>query len=159
MEGIAETKEAFGKLATNVAVITVSDRSGSHGCTANAWAEAADPPLLLITLRRGGATHARIEAQGSFAVNVLAADQTSLALGFAGRADRFADVAHEPGPVLGQPLLAGALATFECDLDAVHPFGAYDILVGAVRNAEARATGDPLLYFADRFGALEAESR
>jgi flavin reductase (DIM6/NTAB) family NADH-FMN oxidoreductase RutF len=151
-------KSAFALIATNVAVITVADADGVHGCTANAWAEAADPPQLLITLKRTSATRGRIGAAGRFAVNLLAEDQGELARTFAGPGDRFAGIARRVGPALGLPLLPQSLAAFECELEAEHDFGSYDILVGLVRSAETRPDARPLLYFDRGFRGL-AEGR
>lgn len=119
---------------------------GPHGCTANAWAEEPDPPALLVTLRREGETLKRISSSKRFAVNLLAAGQDEVARRFAARdTDRFAGVAHELG-TLGQPVLSDALACFECELEAVHPFGAYDIVVGTVAAVRAQEGGTPLLF-------------
>jgi 3-hydroxy-9,10-secoandrosta-1,3,5(10)-triene-9,17-dione monooxygenase reductase component len=146
-------QQAFKRMATNVAVITVADDDGVHGCTANAWGESCEPPVLLVTLRRGGATQQRISRRGRFGVNLLADDQEQLARAFARRGDRFSGVSSRRGEALGQPLLDGALATLECELAAQHPFGAYDILVGEVHGAGVRADAGPLLFFAGRFAA------
>jgi flavin reductase (DIM6/NTAB) family NADH-FMN oxidoreductase RutF len=139
-------------VATNVAVVTVGDDHGVHGCTANTWAEDFDPPVLLVTLRASSDTRARVLECGRFAVNVLADDQLALAKRFAGSGDRFAGVAHQLGE-LGQPLLDGALASFECSVLSTHPFGAMDIVVGRVEDSAVRRDAGPLLYFDRRFYA------
>jgi 3-hydroxy-9,10-secoandrosta-1,3,5(10)-triene-9,17-dione monooxygenase reductase component len=146
-------QQAFKRMATNVAVITVADDDGIHGCTANAWGESCEPPVLLVTLRRGGTTQQRISRRGCFGVNQLADDQEQLARAIARRGDRFSGVSSRRGETLGQPLLDSALATLECRLAAQHPFGAYDILVGEVHDAGVRADAGPLLFFAGRFAA------
>lgn len=154
-----QAKAAFSLVATNVAVVTVADDDGVHGCTANAWAEAADPPILLITLRRTSTTRARIVDAGRFAVNLLAEDQDEVARSFARPGDRFAGIAHRSGPELGQPLLARSLASLECDLQAEYEFGAYDILTGDVRSAETRSDARPLLFFDRGFRRLAEDER
>jgi len=150
---------AFSLIATNVAVITVADEKGLHGCTANAWAEACEPPLLLVTLRREGTTRARIGAAGRFAVNLLAEDQGELARTFARKGDRFAGVAHTLGESLGQPLLPQALASIECELEAEYDFGAYDILTGRVGSVRLREETEPLLFFDGGFRQLARARR
>lgn len=153
-----QAKDAFALIATNVAVITVADDEGPHGCTANVWAEATDPPLLLVTLKRAGTTRARIVEAGRFAVNLLAEDQGELARIFARPGDRFAGLARRSGPELGQPLLPQSLAAFECEVQAEYRFGAYDILTGLVCSVETRAASQPLLFFDRGFRHL-AEGR
>jgi flavin reductase (DIM6/NTAB) family NADH-FMN oxidoreductase RutF len=146
----ATVREAFAQVATNVAVITVP---GPHGSTANVWAEAPDPPVLLVTLRRGGDTHRRVTEGGRFGVNLLAEEQAPLARQFAQRrGDRFAGVELEDGET-GLPLLAGALATFECAVRAEHWFGAHDIVVGDVLAAHAAPERRPLIFAAGGFHA------
>jgi flavin reductase (DIM6/NTAB) family NADH-FMN oxidoreductase RutF len=142
----------FAKVATNVAVVTVGDDRGVHGCTANTWAEDFDPPVLLVTLRASSDTRARVLERGRFAVNVLADDQLALAKCFAGSGDRFAGVPYRLGQH-GQPLLADALASFECSVVSTHPFGAMDIVVGSVEDTSVRQGAGPLLYFDRRFHA------
>lgn len=139
---------AFGRIATNVAVVTVADDSGLHGCTANVWGEPGEPPLLIVTLRRGGDTQLRISAIRRFAANLLADGQAQLARDFAGPGDRFSGATHVLGPELGQPLLTGALATLECELEAEYPFGTYNILVGRALAASHSGLASPLLFFA-----------
>jgi flavin reductase (DIM6/NTAB) family NADH-FMN oxidoreductase RutF len=102
--------------------------------------------VLLVTLRRTGETLRRIGSSTRFAVNLLGAGQEDLARRFAARdTDRFAGVAHEPGQ-LGQPVLSDALVCFECELEGLHAFGAYDIVVGSVGAVRAQPGGTPLIF-------------
>lgn len=147
----ADVRRAFRRVATNVAVLTTL---GPHGCTANVWAEAPDPPVLLVTLRRGGDTHAAVVGAGRFAVHVLADDQQPLARRFAGEARRrFEDLDYETGP-LELPWLGGALVRLACTVCATHWFGAHEIVVGDVCAVDVADTGRPLLFGDGRFGAL-----
>src|SRR4051795_13036316 len=100
-----QAKAAFALVATNLAPITVADGAGAAGCPPHAWAEAADPPVLLITLRRTSSTRARIVEAGRFAVSLLAEDQGELARSFARPGGGFAGAAPRSAPELAQPLL------------------------------------------------------
>jgi flavin reductase (DIM6/NTAB) family NADH-FMN oxidoreductase RutF len=150
---------AFARIATNVAVITVRDGAGAHGSTANVWAEPCAPPLLLMTLRRGGETLRRIRSAERFAVNLLAAGQEEVAVAFASSArDRLAAVDHHAGR-LDQPLLDDALSAFECTLRDRFPFGDYEIVVGETAGSEVGADRQPLLHYAGAFRRLAEASR
>lgn len=143
---------AIGLMASNVAVITVrAGESTLHGCTANAWAEAPSPPLILTTLRKGGRTRRLAEEAGGFAVNLLAADQTAIARRFSAPGDRFAGLTTVAGP-LGHPLLPGVLAAVECRLHRIVDFGAYDALIGMAEHAVYDVDLRPLTFFAGGFG-------
>lgn len=142
----AEVAAAFARVATNVAVITTAEGGRPHGCTGNVWAESPAPPLVLVTLERTGETYRRVRSAGRFAVNLLGSHQRELAERFAQRhRDRFAGVEHRSGPH-ELPLLDGALSGIECDLDATHPFGAYEILVGRTVSVSETGSGPPLVF-------------
>ena len=68
-------------------------------------------------------------------------------------ADRFAGGEWKPGRG-GVPLLADALASFECEILAEHPAGDHWIVVGRVDDVRISPLNDPLVFFAGAFGAL-----
>lgn len=91
------------------------------------------------------------KAAGHFAVNVLAASQQALCRRFAARAhDKFEGVEHAPG-LGGCPLLAGALATFECSTQTQVAGGDHVIFFGRIRRAAFRH-GAPLIFSAGTYG-------
>jgi flavin reductase (DIM6/NTAB) family NADH-FMN oxidoreductase RutF len=145
-----EASAAFARIATNVSVITVNNEGEPHGCTANVWAEAPDPPLVLITLRRTSTTLARILAEGRFAVNVLDVSQEGIARQFASRGDRFAGIAFDLGEHR-QPLIRDSLVSMECAVAGRFEFGAYDIVTGSVTSFHPRDAASPLMFYAGRF--------
>jgi 3-hydroxy-9,10-secoandrosta-1,3,5(10)-triene-9,17-dione monooxygenase reductase component len=88
---------------------------------------------------------------GQFGVNVLARRHEE----FARRAapagvDRFAGIEWVPGRD-GVPLLAGALATLECEIVAEHAAGDHWIVVGRVQTLSRRRRGQPLVFFGGTF--------
>lgn len=107
------------------------------------WALAASSPRL-----------AAFRAARGFAVNVLDASQLALAELFAkrGAADRF-----ERTTLLDEqaelPLLAGALAWFECRTVATHAYGDHVLFVGEVeRFHDSGHAQDPLLFMNGKLG-------
>ena len=148
-------RQALGRFATGVTVITTRAPDGTPlGLTANSFsAVSLDPPLVLWCLRRHAPSLAQFHAAGRFAVNVLSADQDAVARRFATRGDdKFAGVPHAPG--LGDcPLIAGCLATFECEVDATPEGGDHVIFIGRVMRAAYR-DGEPLVFSAGRYRRL-----
>jgi ketosteroid isomerase-like protein len=93
---------------------------------------------------------------GRFAVNILGRRHEDFARrATPAGADRFAAVHWEPGHG-GIPLLADALAALECDIVAEHPAGDHWIVVARVDEVRISPAGDPLIFFAGAFGALQA---
>ena len=80
-----ELRNALGRFATGVTVITTQTPSGKfEGLTANSFsALSLDPPLVLWSIRQSAPSLPGFLAAGGFAVNVLAADQRKLAASFA----------------------------------------------------------------------------
>jgi flavin reductase len=157
-----EFRDSVGMFTTGITVVSaVSERFG-HGMTANAFASVSlDPLLVLVCVVRDALMHKVLDEAGRFAVSVLAADQEDLARYFSdsGRPTgmaQFRPVGWRPGPVTGAPLLDGALAWLECDVEAAYPGGDHTVFLGRARRVE-RATdgGDPLLYFGGDYHRME----
>jgi 3,4-dihydroxy-2-butanone 4-phosphate synthase len=165
LAAVAETgrlmRDVMGHFATGVSVITARDADGAPvGTTANAVSSVSlDPPLLLACLARNSETLAAIRETGRFAVNILAADQRHHSDRFArkGEATRthevdFGDHEH------GVPVLPGALATIACELEAIHPAGDHEIVVGDARHLHHRGPGTrPLLFYRGSYSRLQIE--
>jgi flavin reductase (DIM6/NTAB) family NADH-FMN oxidoreductase RutF len=152
-------RAGFGRLAVAVAIITVLDGSEPHGCTGMAWAEHLPPALLLTTLRTHGHTRELVGLTRHFGVSVLSETQSAYAARFAAKSTspgaRFAGVPFSRGRRFGLPVLDGCVASFECEVAGIYPFGGHDIVVGQVAWAsvagEAAAAGPghscPLIHY------------
>jgi flavin reductase (DIM6/NTAB) family NADH-FMN oxidoreductase RutF len=93
-------------------------------------------------------------AAETFAVHLLASDQSELSGRFAGPMDqRFVDLDYETGRD-GVPLLRGALARLVCRRESIAPGGDHTILVGRVVEVES-TEGDPLVYFSRAYRRID----
>jgi flavin reductase (DIM6/NTAB) family NADH-FMN oxidoreductase RutF len=151
----AEFRAALGMFATGVTIVTARAANGRLvGLTANSFNSVSlHPPLVLWSLARAAGSMAVFSAGSHYAINVLAADQQELAQRFAARGvDRWSGVVHTDG-VAGAPLLAGAVATFECYNRSRYEEGDHVIFVGEVERCMHRADASPLLFHGGRFFA------
>lgn len=150
-------RQVLARFATGVVVVTGMTTEGPAGLTCQSFSSLSlDPPLVLLSTARSSTTWPRIAATGRFAVNVLAADQQEVSTRFAvSGGDKFAGQGWRPG-ALGNPLLDGALAHVECDIDAVHDGGDHVVVIGRVRALEAAGldTATPLVYYRSGYHAL-----
>jgi flavin reductase (DIM6/NTAB) family NADH-FMN oxidoreductase RutF len=156
----AELREAMGRFATGVTVVTSVDADGQPvGTTANAVTSLSlDPPLVLVCFDLGSLTLQAIRGHGAFVVNVLAAPQQQLSRNFARRgfAAAWDGVRHRRGPT-GSPRLEDVLAVLECTVEHALPGGDHEIIVGRVRHAETSpAPGAPLVFFRGTYASLPA---
>lgn len=139
-----------------IALICVCDGNGRTGMAATAWNSlCADPPMLLACVNRSASAHPLITQGRRFSVSLLStADVETVAVfsgqrGLSGDA-RFVEGAWSTGPG-GQPLFAGAVAAFECELEAAHSYGTHDILIGKVRHTRKGPPAPPLIYLDGAF--------
>ncbi len=141
-------RDALGWFATGVTVITTRSPEGDLvGFTANSFTSVSlDPPLVLFSLNRQAHCRSVFEGCAHFAVNILAEHQSELS-------SRFATASHEKWQGVavevwegGCPILADALANFECAVHAMHEGGDHLIFVGRVLRMQASNEGKPLLF-------------
>jgi len=109
---VHEFRTALGMFATGVTIVTARTTDGKViGLTANSFNSVSlDPPLVLWSLSQAAASLPAFRAGSHYAINVLAAEQKTLAERFALKGtDRWAGVSFVEG-MGGAPLLAGAAA-------------------------------------------------
>ena len=148
-------REALGRFATGVCVVTTMTPSGPMGFTANSFASLSlDPPLVLWSPAKSALRYAVFAEARHFAIHVLAADQQDLMHCFVRGGTGFAGLAQAV-TTEGIPVIPGTLARFDCLQHATHDGGDHLIVVGRVLRA-AVGTGAPLVFSAGRYGGFVA---
>src|SRR5579862_6263939 len=146
-------RHVVSRFATGVTVASTVLDGIRYGLTVNSFTSVSlDPLLVLFCCEIDCEFHAPLLAAGRWGVSVLSAEQSEEASWFAVRGapgvDQFdGRPGVRSGPALGVPLLAGALATFECRTWATYDGGDHTVVVGEVIDAVTHGNPDPLLYF------------
>ncbi len=145
-------REAFGRFATGVAVITSSGPAGHGGMTANALCSLSlDPLLALVCFENRARTLPIVRESGRFGVNVLGAAQEDVARVFASKlpeSEKLDSVPHRLEA--GVPIIDGAIAWAACELRDLIAGGDHTIGIGEV-IAMGLGEGTPLLWYAGRY--------
>lgn len=154
-------RHVLGHLASGVSVVTSLDRDGEPcGLTATSVCSVSlEPTLVLVSVDRASGTHAGLLATGVYGVNLLAADQASLAVRFAGdEADKFRDLEWQAGTT-GAPLLDDVPGWLDCTVVREVVAGDHTVFIGQVEAARMRERDDvrPLVYHLGRYGTLAGE--
>jgi len=154
-------RRALGEFATGVAIITArSPQNQLIGMTMSSFnSVSVDPPLVLFSVdRKANSLPAMQEAKG-FAVNVLAREQECLSNQFAqALSDKWSAVKTSVGHAEA-PLIAGALAHFECEPYAHYDGGDHLIFVARVlRHTVQPGEAAPLVFFRGRYRDLKDET-
>ena len=141
-----ELRDALGRFATGVTVVTTMTARGPLGITANSFASVSlAPPLVLWSPARKSRRFPAFEAASHFAIHVLSAGQRALAERFSLPGRRLRRGSTSSPGFGGAPLLAGCAARFECRHAAGYDGGDHLIVVGEVLRLE-QADLPPLLF-------------
>lgn len=148
-------RNALGRFASGVTIITACYKDQTHGMTANAFVSVSlDPPLVLVSLDNRSYMHRILPDAGYFGVSVLAEDQERLSNHFAGRSVEGTHIRFLTRN--GIPLLEGAVAYFVVRIIDVHPAGDHTLYIGHVAHFESRDE-KPLLFYAGRYQHLRVD--
>lgn len=148
-----QLRDAFGKFATGITVITAHSADGPVAIVANSFSSVSlDPALVLWSVDRTARRFSYFEAADHYAIHVLAAEQQDLCTRVSRDAYALSTHAHKLNAD-GVPLIDHCLARFECRKVAAHDAGDHVIIIGQVQRTEMR-DGAPLTFYAGQFGTL-----
>src|SRR5437870_5898901 len=124
-------RNALGRFATGVTVVTTVAPDGVHGMTANAFTSVSlDPPLVLVSVAKQARTHEYLNQNRRFGVSILSAEQEPFAWHFAGRPR---DGLKTPFVWKREvPLLQDALAHLVCRLLLEKKKGDHTLFLGPI---------------------------
>ena len=131
-----DLRSALATFATGVTIVTTRGPDGElHGLTANSFSSVSlEPPLVLWSLSRFAPSLRAFGQATHFGVSILGAEHRDLSVRFARpHPDKFAGVDYVLG-AFGVPLIAGAVAQFECRVTARYDGGDHEIFLGAVER-------------------------
>jgi flavin reductase (DIM6/NTAB) family NADH-FMN oxidoreductase RutF len=146
-------RNALGRFATGVTVITTATDNGPLGFTANSFAAVSlDPALVLWSPAKSSSRFDVFSNAPHFAIHVLAADQTDLGARFLRGGAGFDGLPHDL-TTEGTPIIPGTLARFDCARHAMHDGGDHAIIIGRVLRA-AYTDGAPLVFSQGGYGGF-----
>ena len=153
---IPEFRDAVGRFATGVTVLTTVFNREFHGMTVSSFTSLSLEPLLVVVcVRKGGRGNQLLRRRSVFAVNVLGVNQESISR-------RFADP-HRPAgldglPIRmtagGSPILLGTTAYLDCTVVRRYSGGDHTIVVANVRSVGTAGDVEPLVFHRGRYRAL-----
>ncbi|QYB00146.1 flavin reductase family protein (plasmid) [Rhodococcus sp. USK10] len=146
-------RTVLGQFASGVVVVTAAGPEGPIGFTCQSFTSLSlEPPLVSFAPARTSKTWPQIREIGTFCVNILADDHEHHSNQFArSGGDKFAGVEWTPAPDKS-PILAGVCAWAECTLEMEYPGGDHTIVLGRVRDLDARPPRNPLIFHRGSYG-------
>jgi len=147
-------RHVLGQYPTGVTAVTAIGADGEPmGLAIGSFTSVSlDPPLVGFLPDRSSSTWPKVQAAGRFCVNILSAEQEHVCRAFASKgADKFAGVSWRAAPS-GVPVIDGAVAWIDCDLEAVYDAGDHEFVMGRVRELDISSPTLPLLFFQGGYG-------
>jgi flavin reductase (DIM6/NTAB) family NADH-FMN oxidoreductase RutF len=155
-------RNAMRRLTGGVSVITAGRGRDITGMTVTSVASLSiEPAALIVSVNRDASSWPLIRRHGFFGVNILNADQLDIAERFAGKdglkgAARFAG-AEWFTRASGVPLLAGALAAIDCEVEEVVERHSHAIVIGRVLDLKVSPRSAALAYWHGQYLAIDRD--
>lgn len=134
--GIARTlRSCLGQFATGVTIVSFYDGDEARGMTVNSFTSVSlSPPLVLVSIATASRTGRALIDGAAFAINVLAADQATLAYHFSGKPIKGRAEEWLSAEANEQPYLPGTAATIRCRPWRQYDGGDHVLVLGEVTS-------------------------
>ena len=158
----SDFRSAMRQLTGGVSVITAGRGRDISGMTVTSVSSlSVDPPALIVSINREASSWPLVKRYGFFGVNILTSDQIDIAERFTGKgglkgAARFAG-ADWTTRASGVPLLVGALAAIDCEVEDVVERHSHAIVIGRVLDVAVSARTAALAYWQGRYVAIDQD--
>ena len=155
-------RDAMRRLAGGVSVITAGRGKDISGMTVTSVSSlSVDPPALIVSINREASSWPLVKRYGFLGVNILTSDQVDIAERFTGKgglkgAARFAGAAWTTR-ASGVPLLVGALAAIDCEVEDVVERHSHAIVIGRVLDVAVSGRTAALAYWQGRYVAIDQD--
>ena len=141
-------KPALEQLSYGLYVIGSVNGEEVNGMTANWLTQVSfDPRMVVLAVEQQAHTLKNIRASRVFSVNIVDENDTHLIEKFVSpqerEGDKLGDVAVHTGQT-GAPILDGALAWFECEVDQFVTTGDHELVIARVVGGGQQREGEPL---------------
>jgi flavin reductase (DIM6/NTAB) family NADH-FMN oxidoreductase RutF len=148
-------RQAMGKFATGVTVITTEVGGEMHGMTANAFMSVSlHPKLVVISIGERAQMLEKIKNSKKFAVNILSEEQQEYSMIFAGQIKEKREINFDN--LAGLPVLNGAITQVACEVVNEHIEGDHTLFIGKVLDIKLEE-GEPLMFFNGQYRSLSPE--
>lgn len=146
-----EFKAALGAWPAGVTIVTTRDGDKVYGLTVSSFSSLSFEPLMvLVCINNTNSFLELAERSGVFGVSILAQGQDEISNAFAASGREPVDSYDEFGTtslVTGSPLIEGAAAHLDCELDHSVEAGDHTIVIGKVVGVTASTEQEPLIYY------------
>lgn len=145
-------RDAMGRFATGITVVTVDDDGEILGMTVNAFMSVSlHPQLIAISIDERASMYPILQEKEQFGLSILHEHQKDLSMIFARQKEQTEEI---PFTTLdNNPVIKGSLATLSCYVKSMVKAGDHMILISEVTDIVIKK-GNPLLYYAGEYQTI-----
>ena len=148
-------RRVMGRFSTGVAVVTFLRDGKPAGITVNSFLSvSADPPLVLVSLRKESSVIHHLDVGACYGVSFLTEEQLEIGLHFSGRAIENLEISFEEKD--GTPLIRGSLAQVIGRVVDVHEAGDHFLYIAGVEHLWQGPESKPLIFYSGRYKQIHA---
>lgn len=148
-----EFRNAMGKFATGVVVISSCHDGQIHAMTANAFMSGSlEPAMVLVSVGNSAASHEKIILGEHFGISILHEDQIQVSNHFAGKHDKHFKPEFEY--IAGFPVIKNAAVQVVSKLQFSYPCGDHTLFVGLVTHLEQQHGLKPLVFHNGKYAQI-----
>jgi len=152
-----EFRNALGRFATGVCVITADVDGKPFGMTVNSFASVSlDPALVLWSIQKDSECAPAFENVSRYGINILNDDQQSVSNQYAKKGEHdLVEGTYRQGRT-GAYVLKDVMTSFECEIEQRIDAGDHIILLSKVHDMNNDpAERNPLLFFSGKYRELK----
>lgn len=147
-------RDAMGKFATGITIVTLEDDNEVYGITVNAFMSISlNPKLIAISIDEDASIYDRIQNVKGFGISILKEEQKEIAMIFAKQIKKDREIDYFIND--GVPVIRNSLATIVCQVRNKVKAGDHMIIIAEVTELTVEE-GEPILYSGGNYRTVEA---
>lgn len=152
-----EFRNALGRFATGVCVITADVDGKPFGMTVNSFASVSlDPALVLWSIQKDSECAPVFENVTHYGINILKDDQMDVSNQYAKKGEHELTAGTFRQGASGAVVLKDAMTSFECEIEQRIDAGDHIVLLSKVHEmSNDPAERNPLLFFGGKYRELK----
>lgn len=149
-------RDAMGKFATGITIVSMNDEGKNIGMTVNAFMSISlNPKLIAVSIDESASMYDKLNNTEKFGISILKEDQQELSMIFARQKEKDREI--EFVDLDGVPVLKDALATLSCKVINKVKAGDHLIYIAEVTDLTIDE-GSPILYFGGKYRKILPEN-
>lgn len=146
-------RDAMGKFATGITIVTLKDEEEIYGITVNAFMSISlNPKLIAISIDENASLYDRLLEANNFGISILKEDQKELAMIFAKQIEKNQEIDYFINN--GVPVIRNSLATVTCAVHEKFKVGDHMIFIAEVLDLTVEQ-GEPILFSGGKYRTVQ----